>query len=616
MKDLHNLVKPLLLMCLLSVFFSGGAKASTYTAATCNFSDVNAVINGPTHTAVNGDTIQIPSGTCTWSSQLNVSVGITLIGNGTPNTLPSQFGAGTVNTTIIDNAPSSGAMINASVPSGQNLRISTLAIKPISSTTPLFSPIVVNGICTITGCSNFRADNLSFSGWNESGTGNTYQAEWMMRLDNIYGVADHNSDTDTGNLLANDNNSSWLGIGSYGDNSWASPDTFGTGSQFFFENNSLNNLTEDCDISGGCRITIRFTQVTSNKAPIAYTHGTESGQRMRGGRQFEIYGNTMTCTSACDVGAIDLRSGTARVFGNVLNGPGGAGWNSIVKLDDYRTQKSFAVWNACDGVGQWDKNDGTVYASGTFTGVSVSGSTITTSDSSKNWSANQWLQDGYPYSLRDTTAGWGVEITGSGTNTISYSNALASSYGSNIVANAGDSYQVLRSQYCVDQPARSGGTLLSAPTPSLTGWVNQILDPVYEWSDQINGTIFGAGNIVGTDTNKLVANRDYYNEAKNQAAQTSPASPFNGTSGTGHGTLANRPTTCTQGVAYWATDQGNWNQSGGAQGVLYICGASGWPPTPSYTPYTYPHPLVAGGSAGTGGTTTPNPPTGLSAVVQ
>ena len=37
-------------------------------------------------------------------------------------------------------------------------------------------------------------------------------------------------------------------------------------------------------------------------------------------------------------------------------------------------------------------------------------------------------------------------------------------------------------------------------------------------------------------------------------------------------TLANRPAICTPGVGYWATDQGNWNQSGnGGQGQLFVC---------------------------------------------
>lgn len=116
-------------------------------------------------------------------------------------------------------------------------------------------------------------------------------------------------------------------------------------------------------------------------------------------------------------------------------------------------------------------------------------------------------------------------------------------------------------------------------------------------------------------TTHLVANRDYYN-AVSKDEQTSSSSPFNGTTGIGHGTLANRPSTCTHttapdldeggGVMYWATDQGSWNANG-EDGVLYRCSTTNtW--TVHYTPYTYPHPLQAGGG---GDIAPPSAPTNL-----
>jgi len=159
--------------------------------------------------------------------------------------------------------------------------------------------------------------------------------------------------------------------------------------------------------------------------------------------------------------------------------------------------------------------------------------------------------------------------------------------------------------------------------------VNATLKPVYVF---MNHTAAGAKvdvNIGGCSGSipscyipaEFAANRDYFN-AVSASAQTSATSPFNGTSGVGFGSLANRPTTCTNksqaqdaghgGVGYWATDQGNWNQSGNGfgNGVLYTCTATNtW--TLAYTPYTYPHPLVSGGGGGN-----VNPPTGLQATVQ
>src|SRR5262249_10275674 len=110
--------------------------------------------------------------------------------------------------------------------------------------------------------------------------------------------------------------------------------------------------------------------------------------------------------------------------------------------------------------------------------------------------------------------------------------------------------------------------------------------------------------------------RDFY-DAVSASAQTSPTSPFNGTTGTGFGTLANRPTTCTHttapngenggGLANFATDQGTW-KNGGAGGVLYRCSATNtW--TVTYVPFTYPHPMNSGGSAAV-----PSAPSGLRIV--
>jgi hypothetical protein len=57
-------------------------------------------------------------------------------------------------------------------------------------------------------------------------------------------------------------------------------------------------------------------------------------------------------------------------------------------------------------------------------------------------------------------------------------------------------------------------------------------------------------------------------------------SDFNGTSGMGVGPISSRPTTCTPGVAYWATDEKK----------LYRCLTPNvW--TLYYVPYAYPHPL-------------------------
>jgi hypothetical protein len=454
----------------------------------------------------------------------------------------------------------------------------------------------------------------------------------MVVTDNAFGVLDHNTLYEPSSGIyefVNINYSSWKGIGQYGDNSWASPTNWGSAEALYIETNTfiqtgtaaLFPITETeggfgYANEGGGRFVVRFNTATGLRA-LAVNHGTESNGRPRGGRKVEVYKNTLSCPNSSYPGCFNnnmlfsagLRSGSVLSIANKLTWGPGTGLNQFLNLSVYRTLTTFPIFGACDGTGAYDNNDGIVYGSGTFTGVTSSGSNVTVTDSTKHWSANQWVQNGAPYSIHDVTTSDGSEIDGNGTNTLS-----ANGWSGPPNFHQGDSYQIRRANACIDQSGRSGGSLISGDTPtpnnSSGGYQYQIPDPVYEAAET------GSGNpqsIVGADTAHIIANRDYFAEVS-QSAQTSPTSPFNGTVGTGYGTLANRPTTCTAGssgapgVGYWATDQGHWNQSGsGGQGQLYVCTATNsW--TLYFTPYTYPHPL-------TGTVAAPAPPTNLQTVV-
>lgn len=148
---------------------------------------------------------------------------------------------------------------------------------------------------------------------------------------------------------------------------------------------------------------------------------------------------------------------------------------------------------------------------------------------------------------------------------------------------------------CWRQPGRDPATGNYAP---LYSWNNT-------WSDGTafpnnGGLNFPDGGYGNPDyyAQQTQQNREWYNPVS-PTAQTSPTSPFNGTTGMGYGTLANRPTTCTTssesalghgqaGVGYFATDVGS-------QGTLYTCFATNnW--MVYYTPYQYP--FVPGGGGG------------------
>ena len=112
--------------------------------------------------------------------------------------------------------------------------------------------------------------------------------------------------------------------------------------------------------------------------------------------------------------------------------------------------------------------------------------------------------------------------------------------------------------------------------------------PVYLWGNMETNSDNVPVQVVNGVSAWIQNNRDYYDYD----------SSFDGTSGTGCGTVGSRPATCTTGVGYWATSQScsdisdyvGTNPITPISGTLYKCTFTDtW--TEHYTPYTYPHPL-------------------------
>jgi hypothetical protein len=127
----------------------------------------------------------------------------------------------------------------------------------------------------------------------------------------------------------------------------------------------------------------------------------------------------------------------------------------------------------------------------------------------------------------------------------------------------------------------------------------QAFQPAYMWRNtnpsgevppSLSCETNGNTSCIRQNTLHLLPNREYY--AYNAS--------FTGATGVGEGTLANRPSTCTPGVAYWVTDQGEWNSTNGAapDGRLDVCTSTNTWTAGYYVPYTYPHPLQSSGGGG------------------
>lgn len=612
---------------------------TTYTSNSCNWGDVISIVNGPTRiVSFDGDVTKIASGNCSWTQGVSFpsGIGVTVMGAGTPDNRPStsvpSASCATGTTINVSGIPAVFSM--APVVGNSTTRGSCMTLNATGNA----EGFDVRGTCTISsGCPDFRLDNTTWTGW--TGKSVAYNCSLTSNcIAGVFGVADHNSATnDYSNFLQFiqvhfgqfpdyfGNNSS---LGIYGNNSWANPEFYGSNRFFFIENNTFRGV-QCCEneamsrlgtLGGGGRVVVRFNQFLDMRQYAAVVwHGTEDSTRSP--RAYEAYGNSYECnedgTTACS-SLVAIRGGTGLVWGNSINVPNGSLFSDLVELDNYRAVSSPSIWGPCDGSNPYDVNDGTTYFSGKIT--NINGSTLTISDNmgGPSWTPHTQWPTTSPYSLHDldasgggsggTAGGNGAEILDNGMNTLV------------IVPGAGPApyspainhrIQILRSTACIDQTSGRGrGIRYNDATGSTTYDANgmlpfqsagEVVSPTYIWLNSIGpntSCVSSCGVSLNPQTNKILANRDYYIETENQGAQTSPTSPFDGSSGIGHGTKANIPKVagldhCTAGTGYFATDEGNWNTSGNGfgNGQLYICGPSSnnvW--NLSVTPYLYPHP--------------------------
>jgi uncharacterized membrane protein YgcG len=680
------------------VLVGGVASAKTVTAPSCELTDVQSAVNS----ASAGDTVVIPAGSCTWTGTLSITKSLTLTGSGTAKSGPTEFGAGTVTTVITDNSGTNNSLITVSgLTTGQFVRVSLLDLEPTAST-QVGWPVIITGKCSSSGCANFRLDNIVWGKTNYWTYQPTLLTETLVSTDNVFGVVDHNtvapgSASDRSPEFININHTSWQGVGAYGDNSWASPDSFGSGQAVYLENNDIwlseNPVTENefpaqggTLGAGGGRIVGRFNQLTlSNAGPFAY-HGTETSGRSRSGRAFEIYGNDFDCFGNCNVYA-GFRGGTGFVFGNTWTfSTSESSWlNTILDIETQRTWRATS-WSECNGLTPFDVNDGytqawkgtlssvsgtnpytitvsgtpwtagtydfssttpgknfyvvwdftagwlagiasntassvttnfaipavpaypatnltagdqiaiyssTLYAAGTHTGAS--GSSILT-DSTKSWTANQWVGENHGYAFIDITqSGLSNQIGASTSSTLTPATASCCPAWT---WNTGDAYVIAGYTRCLDQGGAGPGQLYANFFITPVATTTEETDPAYEW-DNSGPQPLDHGNI-GTDSpSTFTENVQYYTDNSNGKPVECSASHActSLTEGVAWGKLAYRPKTCTAGVGYYATDQGSWNQSGNAfgQGQFFVCEAGNtW--QAHYTPYCYPHPLVSGTS--------------------
>jgi hypothetical protein len=262
---------------LLGVFSGATTHAATYTAATCGSSDVQAAINA----AANGDTVTIPSGSCTWASGISTTKQITLQGATTP----------TRNATATD-----GVTITAAVGSGVNLMaftigssarttIANIRFLPGSSKANAYISINGTGLAPSMHDMYFNIPNFQLNRaveWFVTGG-----VVWNTTFDstfNLAGACGTQVGSDSGSFVVKSNKK------------WDDASTMGTldvsGDQnLYIEDSIFSYVGQMPDLDDNSRVVLRHNQISNSSG---LTHGP-TGQY--GGRHIELYGNTFSFTN-------------------------------------------------------------------------------------------------------------------------------------------------------------------------------------------------------------------------------------------------------------------------------------------------------------------------------
>jgi hypothetical protein len=271
--------------------------ADSHIAASCNYADVSAAISA----ASTGDTISVPAGTCTWSSALTITKGISLLGTG-------------IGKTVITSNVNGGFLITYE-PSNYSLntpfRLSGFTLNG-GGKSMILSLGTSNKRAPFTFQTKVRVDHNRFQ--NSSG-----QYIWHRTM---FGVADNNEFAATSMPIKAD-------PGAPDDSWWTSFDiTNGMANDnFYFEDNifeGVSDIITDCQFAGRFAYRYNNIAVTGDLYPMFDMHGQQcrdsAGLNPVQGMTIcfggEIYGNNITSASNNTVQLLSQRAGRAKVFYN------------------------------------------------------------------------------------------------------------------------------------------------------------------------------------------------------------------------------------------------------------------------------------------------------------
>lgn len=296
--------------------FAHVARAATINAASSSYADVNTAVNT---TAARGDTVIVPAGTSAWGSELSITKGVRLRGNGIGSTVISRSG------NLINIAPDSTAIAN-----GEVIEVSGFTMDGNDSAGTL---ITVQG-AGATGAKPWNSVIIATNKLQDTGTTTGGFASAIRTGGHLHGVIASNT-FDRCNVVL-------VSLGSDDTDEWTNTAynslSFGTSNSLFFENNRIMWSTSGSwadpgwtETGQGAKLVSRYNywdydNITS-AAEIWDIHGfqnwdgsPDSGQT--GTMISEYYGNTLVNVPDSMYRWMNHRGSIGLFFNNVATGTG------------------------------------------------------------------------------------------------------------------------------------------------------------------------------------------------------------------------------------------------------------------------------------------------------
>ena len=249
-----------------------------------------------------GDTINIASGSFTWTSPVTITKGVTF------------KGAGSTATTL--NA-SNSALFNLSTGDNNIVRITDLGITGTVSG----QAIGIGGNWAYVVLGNIKSrlsgsGKAVFVGYDYSNIKQTAKQKTLLYGWDFLGLTNY----------------AYLYMiwGRYA--VWTEDDDFGTDNAFFIEDSTIvhqypNGYCGDTEFGG--RLVIRYNTII-NCYPM--THDANTGDR--GHRLTEMYWNTITCANCSNLSALGTSGGTGVWYNNTVTGGQYVGWSDQIRRKD------------------------------------------------------------------------------------------------------------------------------------------------------------------------------------------------------------------------------------------------------------------------------------------